>query len=208
MKLSRFGFALLAFGGGLLALAQAGPVHLRFTGGDNLLVFNADDGRVPWNPAGGMLTQLDVFYDAAHPDAANNIWSIRVSSEIGHFTIERPLTNPNIDGGGLSFEYLRSEPGVYEDFEFSALFSVPPDWTGAQPQRQPILAPPGDYGPNNSWELVAGKSMFDVPHMHESFGAGSFTQVIATPEPSTYGILAGVAMLGLAVCRRSRLHPR
>jgi hypothetical protein len=194
-------FTLLIVAGALVA--SAAPVHLRFTNSTGGLAFNADSASVPWNPAGGHLTELNFYYDAAHPGPGSNYWSVRVDSELGGFTIKRPFTTLYLlDPTSLSFEYYSFAPGIFEEFNFSASFAAPLDLSGSLPPRQPVLAAPVFGGPV-FWQIDGGSSFFPVPHMGEGFGAGGFQTVVATPEPATYAI-GGLMLLAGAVWLRCR----
>lgn len=208
MKPRLSALVLLLVAGLVPTIAAANPVHLRFTHStDSVFVFRADSASVWWHPAGAELTQLDVFYDAAHPGAANNYWSIRVNSEIGGFTIRRPFGTLDIQPFWLSFDYYRMDAGVFESFSFSAAFATPLDLTGSLPPVQPRLADPGPYWGPTSWQIDAGSSFFPAPHFAEGYGVGQFTTVIATPEPATYALGAFLLLAGAACVRRHRSTP-
>lgn len=214
------GIALMA-----ASLAQAQLVHVAFTQPDNLVIFTADSASVPWNLAAGTVDRLDLYYDPAtatgdgaggytFADPSRNFWRLRVSGELGAFTVRRALTGLTVFDTGLTFTHLTDSPGP-EFFDFTAGFAGTISVNLALPTTSlPPLLPPLEVG-GTSFVFQAGQSFFPVPHLADAVGYGGFGEaslhlegpLAPVPEPSTYAF-AAMALMSATLMLRGRVDRR
>jgi hypothetical protein len=222
MKASRF-FRVCFLTATVCVAAHAQLVHLTFSepGGGGQMLFHATSGLIPWDPAAGMVTKIEVFFDPStatsryhdgyfeFSDPSRNFWRAEVETfdlpGIPHFTLVEPLDT--IYRGDTVLEISTSGAEHDGHLEFSARLGMPTfDTTG-------LPVPPLDRTLDSGeavFTLSFGRDVLPVPDLAWAEGYGGFHHFTAevipftpVPEPATYA--AGAVVLAfLAILRTQR----
>jgi hypothetical protein len=213
MNTRRFVLALLGLAGVLSAPAPAQIIHLSIEPDEAFVLFHTSNAGSPWDREVGLITKLDLYYDAESPLLGirpdKNWWQMRVDVpwRDHSFLLKRPITSVYVWDRGMSFEFARHAAGVFEEFRFSLFFDDPIPTEGLLPIPPFPSLSEEDWG-QSSFHVDAGRTLFPVADVTEVYGGGRITdyevEILPVPEPSTYAagavVLAGVAM----ILRRTR----
>jgi len=219
MKFRGYLLAALGFAGSALTPAVAQLIHVAVNNPDGYLVFKTDDPSIPWDRSVGEITQFDFTFDSAEKvtvgesdplDPERNYWHIRVeNSQLGRsFDITKPFQYAdqfNVPEWGEWLEFSYAGTNYVDHAVVRLVFNSPLPTDGSLPQF-PL---PNLKGLESHAGLIAGSSLFPVPHLAEVSGGFDFNSYSITvtmtpiPEPSVYGLTA-LALVGAAIASRRR----
>lgn len=208
---------VLALLAGCLTAPIASPVlaqlvHLSLNAPEALLLFKADRADIPLNTSPGFVTELDLYFDSrskidAPLDPRTHYWHMRVENPvIGQtFNLVRPFQTVLAGEQSLTFIYNISEVGRFENMEINLFFAAPIETNGSLPQLPWPALGETEYS-HSDFRLLAGTSMFNVPHLTEVYGQhtdiDSYTvELVPIPEPAHFA-LVGLLMIGVAAVMR------